>query len=139
MSAIKAPALSMSVTPDGAVQAGQPATFQAQISNAESGDPTNVTITAQQTYPAGVTPVSTSGDGWNCAIQGQTVTCDRPGAGDDSLPPASSYPPIRVAADISADAQGEAVISATVGATDGADAVSSESRFTITPAQGAPS
>ncbi|MBN8867751.1 MAG: PKD domain-containing protein [Solirubrobacterales bacterium] len=52
---------------------------------APTANPTTVT----DTLPAGLTPVSANGNGWNCNIAGQTVTCnttDVIGAGDDAEP-----------------------------------------------------
>ncbi|RME36072.1 MAG: DUF11 domain-containing protein, partial [Gammaproteobacteria bacterium] len=36
---------------------------------------TSGTLTVVDTLPAGITPLSASGTGWNCSIAGQTLTC----------------------------------------------------------------
>jgi len=50
--------------------------------------------------PAGLTPTSVDGSGWNCAISGQLVHCTR----SDVVNAASSYPTIALTAKVAEDA-----------------------------------
>src|SRR5438128_1265542 len=63
--------------------------------------PTNGTaVTVDDNMPAGLTPTSVDGSGWNCAISGQLVHCTR----SDVVNAASSYPTIALTAKVAEDA-----------------------------------
>ncbi|WP_329119893.1 lectin-like domain-containing protein [Streptomyces sp. NBC_01465] len=104
---VKDPSLSVEVKPEGKVVAGNPATFGITVSDAPTAGPTRDEVTVTRTFPAGVTPKSASGDGWKCSVNGQTVTCSRPGTGADALQPGKSYPPIKVVTDVDGKANGQ--------------------------------
>ena len=55
---------------------GQTITYPIAVSNAGPGaEPGPITLT--DTLPAGLTPVSATGDGWDCSISGQVISCTR--------------------------------------------------------------
>ncbi|MDG4856571.1 hypothetical protein P8605_00005 [Streptomyces sp. T-3] len=135
----KAPETSTTVAPDGAVTPGQEATFAATTSDAAAAGPTTGEISQKTTFPEGVTPKSASGSGWTCAVDGQTVTCTRPGSGDDALQPGKSTPPVTIKADVSPDApkgKGEAKSETSTPGQEGNGGKSSP--FDIAPAPTAP-
>src|SRR5437867_6073542 len=71
------------------------------LTAANTGGPTNGTaVTVDDNMPAGLTPTSVDGSGWNCAISGQLVHCTR----SDVLNAASSYPTIALTAKVAEDA-----------------------------------
>jgi uncharacterized repeat protein (TIGR01451 family) len=47
-------------------------------------------VTVMDTLPSGLRPQTTIANGWNCSIDGQTITCTR----EDSLPAGQAYPEI---------------------------------------------
>jgi hypothetical protein len=104
------PALSMTVTPQGNFTAGGTGAYQLTVSNAPSADPTNGKVTETFSVPAGQTVTSATGAGWTCTTSGPTVTCTRPGTGDDALKPGSSYPPVTIATSLAASASGPATV-----------------------------
>ncbi len=63
-----------------------PVTYTFIIDNLWPGTATGTT-TVTDTFPAGITPVSTSGTGWSCSLVWQTFTCSR----SDSLNSGSGY------------------------------------------------
>jgi uncharacterized repeat protein (TIGR01451 family)/fimbrial isopeptide formation D2 family protein len=70
------------------LQVGQQATYTLAISNAGTTDDPGP-ITVSDTLPAGLTFVSGTGDGWNCAATEQDVTCTKgtglPTTGNSSI------------------------------------------------------
>ncbi|WP_327358731.1 hypothetical protein [Streptomyces sp. NBC_01304] len=134
----KAPQTSTAVVPDGAVTPGQEATFTATTSDAATAGPTTGEIRQSTTFPAGVVPKSASGSGWTCTVDGQTVTCRRPGSGDDALQPGKSAPPVSIQTDVAPDAsgRGEAKSETATPGQQGGDSKSSP--FDIAPAPAAP-
>ncbi|MDG4858121.1 hypothetical protein P8605_08140 [Streptomyces sp. T-3] len=103
----KEPNLSVVTKPVGDVVAGQPAKWAIGVGNAPDAGPTTGEVKVVRTFPEGVKPVTANGDGWKCAIDGQTVTCTRPGTGDDALQPGKNYPPINVETDVDKGAKGD--------------------------------
>lgn len=81
--------------------------FQLDVSNISSNPGSNISVST--TYPAGITPTLASGDGWTCAINGQTVTCTR-----SALDPNTAAPPILVQTAIGATASANLSVAATV-------------------------
>jgi hypothetical protein len=114
------PALSMTVTPQGSFTAGGTGGYQLTVSNAATAGPTTGPVTETFSVPAGQTVTSATGSGWTCATAGQTVTCTRPGKGDDALRPGSSYPPVTIATSIASSASGQ--VNVTVGVNTPGDA-----------------
>ncbi|MFC7305852.1 hypothetical protein ACFQVC_16695 [Streptomyces monticola] len=130
------PSLSTKVVPDGPVNAGKPAVFDMTTTNDKLSGPTDGEVTSTQTFPEGVKPTKAEGDGWKCVIEGQKVTCKRPGTGKDALKPGDSYPPVKVTTEVAGDAKGDKAVTSqatTPGATPGKP---DSSGFTVTPAKG---
>ena len=69
-----------------------------------------VPVTVTDVLPAGLTPVSASGSGWNCVIVAQVVTCTttNPAAAE------TSYPPITLAVNVAANASSPLLNTASV-------------------------
>jgi len=94
--------LSPNVSPKVAPNAGetfyQGETGHATIAvkNDAGAESTTGTITMTDTLPTGLKPTAASGDGWDCGISGQTVTCSRPGDGANALAPGVSEPNINL-------------------------------------------
>ncbi len=65
------------------------------------GVPTTAAVSVMDTLPSGLTPISASGPGWTCRINGQTVTCDR---SDALAGGGTSYLPIALSVNIAANA-----------------------------------
>ena len=83
--------LTISKTHAGNFTPGQPGSYTITVSNV-GGDATAGAVTVTDTLPVGLTPTGPTGlhNGWNCSINGQTVTCSRV----DVLPGNQSYPSI---------------------------------------------
>lgn len=89
---------------------GQQGTYNIVVTNI-SRAPTTNQVGITDVIPVGLTPVSASGNGWNCdPISGQTITCRRP----DLLLPGESYPPITLVVVPSATAPANVTNTATV-------------------------
>ena len=54
--------------------------YQAGVTVSSTGGPEDEEITATDTFPSGLTPLSTGlgGTGWSCSLSGQTATCTYP-------------------------------------------------------------
>lgn len=85
------PDLTISKTHSGNFNAGQPGSYTITVTNA-GGAPTTGLVTVTDTVPVGLTPTGPTGlhNGWNCTINGQTVSCER----FDVLAGGASYPSI---------------------------------------------
>ncbi|HEX2089649.1 MAG TPA: DUF11 domain-containing protein, partial [Actinomycetota bacterium] len=70
--------LSIAKTHTGEMVVGLPFTFDIQVSNAGPSTSSGP-ITVTDTLPAGLTYLSFSGSGWNCAAVSQDVTCTHAG------------------------------------------------------------
>jgi uncharacterized repeat protein (TIGR01451 family) len=90
-SVIGVPDLTINKTHSGNFTAGQPGSYTITVSNIGGGPSTGL-VTVTDTVPVGLTPTGPTGlhNGWNCTINGQTVTCERV----DVLPEGASYPVI---------------------------------------------
>ncbi|WP_327354763.1 lectin-like domain-containing protein [Streptomyces sp. NBC_01304] len=130
------PSLSTSVVPKGPVNAGAPAEFEMTTTNDKLAGPTSGEVVTTQTFPEGVKPVSASGDGWTCTVDGQKVTCKRPGTGADALKPGESYPPVSVKTEVAKDAKGDKEVTSQVTTPGGKESQPTSSSFTVTPAKG---
>lgn len=109
-----APSVSVELTHDTPVVQGSSTGFSINVRNAASAESTEGTITVEQTLPADITPTDASGAGWSCSIDGQDVTCSRPGDGADALAPGATTPPIGVTANVADDAASSLSSTATV-------------------------
>lgn len=118
------------LSPDVSVQAshgsgfkqGETADITLDVSNDAGAEDTTGTITVTDTLPAGLTPLSASGTGWDCDIAGQTVTCARPGDGANVLAPGDTAPTITIATKVSISAAASVVNTATVTTADNGNA-----------------
>jgi lectin family protein len=83
------PNLSTTLTPVGQFQAPGVGTYLLTVANGKGAGVTSSTITETMTVPNSQTATAATGNGWQCSISGQTVTCTTPGqlAGGQSLPP----------------------------------------------------
>jgi len=94
-----APVLSISKSHVGSFTQGQQnATYTVTVSNAIGAGPTVGTVTVTESVPSGETLVSMAGTGWTCPANG--TTCTR----GDALAAGSSYPPITVTVNVTANA-----------------------------------
>jgi Bacterial lectin len=87
-----APQVKVAVTPPDTIKAGGTGTYSLVASDDKQAGPTTGPTTVSFTVPDGATVQSASGDGWQCTVTGQTVSCTRP----DILAPGSSFPPVQV-------------------------------------------
>ncbi len=91
------PQLSISKSHSGNLTQGQiSATYNVTVSNQTGAAASSGTVTVIETIPAGLSLVSMSGTGWNCASN----TCTR----SDALAAATSYPPIIVTVNVASNA-----------------------------------
>jgi uncharacterized repeat protein (TIGR01451 family) len=91
------PSLSISKTHAGNFAQGQQnATYTITVSNNNAAATTSGTVTVTDTLPAGLTLVSMTGTGWNCA----SITCTR----SDALAGGTSYAPITVTVNVQSNA-----------------------------------
>jgi Bacterial lectin len=86
------PALSTTLTPEGQFLAPGIGTYLLTVANAATGGPTLGPVTETFPVPAGQAPVSATGRGWTCGLNGQQVTC----VNQATLLPAQTYQPIVV-------------------------------------------
>ncbi len=120
------PVLSISLTNSQNFTQGQNgATYTATVSNAPSAGPTSGTVTVTQTTPAGLTFVSMSGSGWNCASN----TCSRA----DVLSPNSSYPAITITVNVAANAPSQVTDQAGVSGGGNASSPTANDPTTVIP------
>jgi hypothetical protein len=105
-----APQVKVAVTPPDTLKAGGTGTYSLVASNDKQAGPTTGPTTVAFTVPDGATVQSASGDGWQCTVTGQTVSCARP----DILPPGSSFPPVQVVVAVPGTATGTVTTTAGV-------------------------
>jgi hypothetical protein len=98
------PSASVSVSHTGNFVQGSTGEFTLDVSNDSAAEATDGLITVQQTLPAGFTPIGATGTGWTCEIDGQDVTCTRPGDGGNALAPGTSTPDITVTVAVASNA-----------------------------------
>jgi uncharacterized repeat protein (TIGR01451 family) len=121
-----APVLSITKSHTGNFTQGQQgALYTVTVSNAAQAGPTSGTVTVTETVPQGLTLVSMTGTGWQCA----STTCTR----NDALASGASYPVITVVVDVATNAVSPQVNVAT--ATGGGSAgASATDPTTVVPA-----
>jgi virginiamycin B lyase len=101
------PLLSITKTHSGSFSQGQTnATYTVSVSNQSGAGPTAGVVTVTDTLPSGLSLVSMSGTGWNCAANSCT--------GSDSLPSGGTYPSITVTVNVAANASSPQVNLASV-------------------------
>jgi uncharacterized repeat protein (TIGR01451 family) len=93
------PDLIVGKTHTGNFTLGLTGTYSITVSNT-GGMPTSGVVTAVDTMPVGLSPVSAAGTGWSCGISSSTVTCTR----SDPLAPGQSYPVITLAVTVPSNA-----------------------------------
>lgn len=108
------PNVSVDIAHTGAFNAGGNGQFTLTATNAADAENTAGSYSVAQTLPAGLIPTAASGAGWNCTINGQTVTCDR----GDVLSAGTSAPVITVSAAVAKTAPASLVTTAAVTVTD---------------------
>ena len=108
--AVPAPDLTVSASHVGDFVQGQVgAQFTLTVKN--SGTPSTLgLVTLIDDVPAGLTPTAASGAGWNCDIDGTTVTCTR----SNALAPDASYSPITIVVTVAANAPASVINMATI-------------------------
>ncbi len=120
---VAAPSLSIAKTHTGSLIAGQPTTFTLSVSNV-GNSPTDSSVTVTDPFPAGSFSAlaNAGGVGWNCAINGLTLSCSR----SDPLAANDAYPPILVDATVRDPAPPTISNTATVSGGGSADASASD-------------
>ncbi|MGJ5814897.1 InlB B-repeat-containing protein [Paludibaculum fermentans] len=122
----KAPVLSVTSTHVGDFTQGQKdAYYLVVVRNASGAGPTNGTVIVTNTLPAGLTAVSTEGNGWSCAT---ATSCSR----GDALAAGASYQPIMVKAVVSSNASSPQVNQVSVRGGGSASASNSDSTNILT-------
>jgi hypothetical protein len=96
------PDLRLAVSHAGMFKPGGTGSFQLAVSDDPAAGPTTGPATVVFHVPDGLTPGTPSGNGWQCSVSGQTVTCTRPGI----LPPGSSFPVVTVPVTVAPGAAG---------------------------------
>lgn len=88
---------------------GQPLKYHLTVQNNGPDDADSLTVT--DTLPTDIVPktTGTTGDGWNCNVAGQTVTCTRP-----ELASGATAPEIEIEANIASSVTGQKVNTASV-------------------------
>jgi CSLREA domain-containing protein/uncharacterized repeat protein (TIGR01451 family) len=89
---VNSPDLTITKTHSGNFTPGQTATYTITVTNSGSGSTDGNPVTVTDVVPTGLTPTAPNGphNGWECSINGQTLTCTR----SDVLASGSSYPTI---------------------------------------------
>lgn len=108
------------VADGGALVAGADVIYDLVVRNAGPTDAVGVTLT--DALPDVYTPIVAVGDGWQCSISGQTVSCTSMAV----IPTGASHPPLSIKANLSRDAQGDIINAATATPTSPGDPVTSE-------------
>ncbi len=106
-------ALELTKDIDGDPQPGEMFDYVFEIGN--DGPSRARGVVVRDTFPAGVTPVASSGSGWSCDLDGREVTCELAG----SLSPGDTKE-LRIRARVADDATGEITNLARVGSDDSA-------------------
>ena len=84
------------ITPIGTFTSPGTGTYQANVSDDATAGPTSGPTTETFTIPAGQTVTSAAGDGWQCSVNGQQVTCTT----NATVQPGASFPPVSIAVNI---------------------------------------
>jgi hypothetical protein len=84
--------VSTTITPIGTFTSPGTGTYQANVSDDANAGPTTGPTTETFTVPAGQTVTSAAGDGWQCSVNGQQVTCTT----NATVQPGASFPPVTI-------------------------------------------
>lgn len=84
----------------GAFTVGQSDAVYSIVVTNSGGAATTAPVSVSDSMPAGLTPVSATGMGWACTVNGQLVTCNR----SDVLTASASYPAIAVSVNVGENA-----------------------------------
>jgi uncharacterized repeat protein (TIGR01451 family) len=104
------PDLAMDLTRDGELVRGQAATYTLAVTNTGSA-PSKGVVQVTDALPAGLpADGAPSGEGWDCAVAGQLVSCTR----SDELASHGAFAPVSVPVRVRQDAPGVIVNAATV-------------------------
>jgi hypothetical protein len=104
------PDLRLAISHSGTFQAGQTSSFQLAVANDRGAGPTTGPASVTFQLPAGLTAQSPAGNGWQCSVSGQTVTCSR----SDTLNTGDSYPPVNVPVTVASTVTGSLTATGTV-------------------------
>jgi large repetitive protein len=118
---VAVPSLVITKSHSGSLVAGLPTTFTLSVLNAGNAPTDGSTVTVTDPFPSGSfsSLANAGGAGWNCAINGLTLTCSR----SDALAGNDAYPPILVDATVADPAPATIINTATVSG-GGSDAAS---------------
>ncbi len=96
-----APDLTLTKSHTGSFARGSSGVYAIDVKNSGNGA-TIAPVTVTDTIPAGITPNSANGVGWDCTINLQIVTCTR----SDVLSATSSYPSVLIGVSVAQNAAG---------------------------------
>jgi hypothetical protein len=120
---LKAPILTVTEAPVGALVQGQTAVFAVTVGNAAGSGPTSGPVTVTETVPNGLTLMGMSGGPtWNCSVPASCTT-------NAVLNGGSTYPPIAVTLSVPYNAP--ASIANQIGVSNGASATAGASAPTV--------
>ena len=123
--------LSVTKTHTGSFTQGQTGvSYTVTVRNGASAGVTNGTVTVAENVPAGLTLISMSGSGWNCASN----ACTRA----DALIAGGSYPPITVTVNVAANAPSQVTNQVSISGGGSASAQASDATNVATTALGTP-
>lgn len=125
------PSVGLSLSHTGNFVQGSTGQFTLTASNDSSAEATDGLITVSHTLPSGLTPTTATGTGWTCGINGQTVTCTRPGDAGNALNPGASAPNITVTVAVANNAGSSLNTTATVSTLNN-DSLASQDTDTVT-------
>jgi hypothetical protein len=104
------PDLRVAVSHSGAFQPGGAGVYQLTVNDDAGAGPTTGTASVTFHVPDGLTAQAPSGDGWQCSVSGQVVTCTR----SDMLAAGAAYPPVRIPVAVAGSASGTVTATAAV-------------------------
>jgi uncharacterized repeat protein (TIGR01451 family) len=96
--AIPAPRLTTTISPVGTFTSPGTGTYQATVTDDAGAGPTTGTTTETFNVPVGETVTSATGNGWQCAVNAQQVTCTTTA----TVQPGGSLPPVTIGVKIPA-------------------------------------
>jgi uncharacterized repeat protein (TIGR01451 family) len=93
-----APRLTTVISPVGTFTSPGTGAYQATVTDDPAAGPTTGTTTETFNVPAGQTVTSAAGNGWQCSVSGQQVTCTTAA----TVQPGGSFPPVTIAVKVPA-------------------------------------
>lgn len=106
------PDLSSTVGGTTTLAPGTSGAITVTTSNAPGAGPTDGEVVSTYTVPEPLQITDAAGDGWTCTIEGQKVTCKRPGTGEDALAGGDAFPPVTIGVKLP-DGQGSGPVTVT--------------------------